>query len=146
MSTKALNLQILFFRLYREYSSQRLLKLQYYSVARSNKYKSFNDLNDPNSLPLYSELDEIANSLKGDIKLFGEDSLFFNDAKYVWLDEHALLNKLFFTYSEFMYFLEMFYEYVGLEWQSNTYSFKNNWDSTEFTVERFVKDMVDIIE
>lgn len=107
-------LSILFMRLYREYSSQRLLKLKILAPKRSTKSLFTPNYLHKDLLQLEeTELAKIEKEYEGEIKLFGEDSLFFDDAKHVWLDRESRLRDLFFTQGEFSLFSQMFTEFLN---------------------------------
>lgn len=107
------HLRILFFGFFRQYANQRLIWLGFLDTPRS--LDSSFDLGSTCellSLPTES-LQEMEREKIGEIKLFGENSLLVSDAKFIWLDQDTQLADIFLTSQEFVFFDNMFRDFLS---------------------------------
>ena len=58
----------------------------------------------------------------GDVKLFGDNSLFLNNTKSIWFDKESKMDDIFLTEDEFYFFIEMFEKYLF----ENNFPLSNN--------------------
>ena len=92
-------------KMFRLYSSERLKNLKYSNVIPSNKDPI--DFEHPSDLLNLSEdvLSKIESNQIGDVKLFGENSLFLNNTKSIWFDKESKMDDIFLTEDEFYFFI-----------------------------------------
>lgn len=136
------HLQILFFGLFRQYANQRLMLFNHFASPQMAQSPS-----DPISLSDFSSfssesLDEMEITQSGSIKLSGENSLVFSDAKFGWLNKNTYLGDIFMTVIELNFFDQMFRHFLSSSGLISHDLESSPWLNQNMSIEEYINECI----